>query len=184
MPNNESVFGPEVDVNVNFLDDTCMSDPRVLRIHDAAAETGLTPRAIRYYESLGLLRPCARSEGDHRLYDASDLERLQVIRELRDDAGFSLAEIAQLIEDEAVRDANRAAYAATDDPARQRRLIADSLARLDRRVSIIRAKIGRLEAMARTAEERRTRAAARLAELDAPPGRSDRARRRSRATAR
>lgn len=152
-----------------------MSHERFYRIHDAATETGLTPRAIRYYESLGLLRPCARSEGDHRLYDASDLERLEVIRGLRDDAGFSLAEIGQLLEDEAARDSNRAAYAETDDPDRQRALVADSLVRLERRISIIRTKVSRLEAMARSAEERGARARARLAELDrGTPGEASR----------
>ena len=65
-----------------------------------AADTGLTPRTIRYYEELGLLAPAARSEGAYRLYDTEDLERLRFIRGLRDDEGFSLAEIGQLLEDE------------------------------------------------------------------------------------
>src|SRR5665811_1127517 len=73
--------------------------PRLLRIQEVAAETGLTPRSIRYYEEFGLLRPAARSQGDYRLYDTSDLERLRFIRELRDDAGFSLAQIGLLLED-------------------------------------------------------------------------------------
>ena len=53
---------------------------RLLRINEVAAETGLTTRAIRYYEEIGLLEPAARSDGDYRLYDASDLERLRFIR--------------------------------------------------------------------------------------------------------
>ena len=80
---------------------------RLLRIQEVAADTGLTPRTIRYYEELGLLAPAARSEGAYRLYDAEDLERLRFIRGLRDDAGFSLAEIGQLLEDEAARARNR-----------------------------------------------------------------------------
>src|SRR5674536_85999 len=86
-----------------------MISERLLRIQEVAAETGLTPRSIRYYEEFGLLRPAARSQGDYRLYDTSDLERLRFIRELRDDAGFSLAEIGLLLEDEAarIRDAER-----------------------------------------------------------------------------
>ena len=65
-------------------------DPRLLRIQEVAAEVGLTPRSIRYYEEVGLLQPAARSEGAYRLYDESDIERLRFIRGLRDDAGFSL----------------------------------------------------------------------------------------------
>src|SRR2546422_11486626 len=34
--------------------------PRMLRIQEVAAETGLTARAIRYYEEIGLLQPAAR----------------------------------------------------------------------------------------------------------------------------
>ena len=79
----------------------------LLRINEVAAETGLTTRAIRYYEEMGLLEPAARSDGDYRLYDASDLDRLQFIRSLRDDAGFSLAQIGQLLEDDAARERNR-----------------------------------------------------------------------------
>src|SRR5512142_2350595 len=89
----------------------------LLRINEVAAETGLTPRTIRYYEELGLLAPAARSEGDYRLYDESDLERIRFIKGMRDDAGFSLAEIAQLLEDEAARERGHAAYHATEDPA-------------------------------------------------------------------
>ena len=77
------------------------AERRLLRINEVAAETGLTTRAIRYYEEIGLLEPAARSDGDYRLYDASDLDRLQFIRSLRDDAGFSLAQIGQLLEDDA-----------------------------------------------------------------------------------
>ena len=46
------------------------ADPALLRIQDVAAETGLTPRAIRYYEEIGLLEPAARSDGAYRLFDA------------------------------------------------------------------------------------------------------------------
>src|SRR5258706_8933599 len=95
--------------------DAPASDQRLLRIQEVAAEVGATTRAIRYYEEIGLLQPAARSEGDYRLYDQSDLERIRHIRELRDSAGFSLAEIGQLLEDEDGRAANRAAYQATDD---------------------------------------------------------------------
>lgn len=134
----------------------------LLRIQEVAAGTGLTPRAIRYYEEVGLLRPAARSGGDYRLYDADDLERLRYIKNLRDVAGFSLAEIGGLLEDEDVRARNRAAYRATDDPAERRRLLRESLARLDHQVATLRAKQERLETMIEAARERRARLLARL----------------------
>ena len=92
-------------------------DPGLLRIQEVAAEVGLTPRSIRYYEEVGLLEPAARSEGAYRLYDESDIARLRFIRGLRDDAGFSLTQIGQLLEDEAARERNRERFRATGDPA-------------------------------------------------------------------
>ena len=97
--------------------------PALLLIQEVAAETGLTPRTIRYYEELGLLAPAARSGGAYRLYDADDLDRLRFIRGLRDDAGFSLAEIRQLLEDEQARARNRERFRATQDPAERRALL-------------------------------------------------------------
>src|SRR5512142_717211 len=74
-----------------------------LRIHEVADLVGLTPRSIRYYEEMGLLSPSARSQGAYRLFDHLDVERLRFIKGLRDDAGFSIAEIRTLLEDEAAR---------------------------------------------------------------------------------
>src|SRR6478736_7857749 len=108
------------------------ANPGLLRINEVAAETGLTTRAIRYYEEVGLLEPAARAEGDYRLYDASDLDRLRFIRSLRDDAGFSLAQIGQLLEDDAARERNRARLRETGDPDERRELIIDARTRADR----------------------------------------------------
>ena len=137
------------------------------RIQEVAAELGLTTRSIRYYEELGLLRPAARSEGDYRLYDADDIERLGYIKGLRDDAGFSLAEIAQLLEDEGARTRNRARFRSTDDPDERRAIVKDALIRIDRQVGTLRTKIGRLEAMVAEAEARRAHLREHLAEVEA-----------------
>jgi DNA-binding transcriptional MerR regulator len=143
------------------------TEPRLLRIQEIATETGLTPRAIRYYEEMGLLAPAARSEGAYRLYDAEDLDRLRFIRGLRDDAGFSLAEIGQLLEDEAARASGRARFRATADIAERRRIVLEAIGTVDRQVSTLRAKIGRLEAMVAEATDRRAHLACHLEDLDA-----------------
>jgi MerR family transcriptional regulator, repressor of the yfmOP operon len=132
-----------------------MTAPPLLKIHEVAAETGLTPRTIRYYEELGLLEPAARSEGAYRLYDAEDLERLRFIRGLRDDAGFSLAEIGQLLEDEAVRVRNRTQFRASTDAREREAILADAIDRVDRQVATLRHKVSRLGAMIAEAERRR-----------------------------
>ena len=140
--------------------------PRLLRIQEVAARTGLTPRSIRYYEEIGLLRPAGRSRGAYRLYDASDLERLGFIRELRDDAGFSLAEIALLLEDEDARIRDSERFRATGEPAEKRAILRDLIARMDRQVSTLEAKEARLRAMIDAAEARRAHLRAHLAELE------------------
>lgn len=143
------------------------ASPRLLRITEAATEVGLTARSIRYYEEIGLLNPAARSEGAYRLYDADDVERLRFIRGLRDDAGFSLAEIGRLLEDEEARARNRDRFRSTSDPVERRGIVADALARIDGQVAILRAKEARLRSMIEEAEGRRRHLEDHLADLDA-----------------
>ena len=138
---------------------------RLLRIHEAAAEVGLTARSVRYYEEVGLLRPAARSEGDYRLYDDTDVERLRFIKGLRDDAGFSLAEIAQLLEGEAARERGHAAFHATADPAERKRILCERIASFDSQIQTLELKIGRLQTMVDETESRRARAVAKIAEF-------------------
>jgi len=137
----------------------------LLRIQQVAADVGLTTRSIRYYEELGLLKPAARSEGSYRLYDDDDLERLRFIKGLRDDAGFSLAEIGQLLEDEAARARNRERFRSTNDPDERTAIVEDAFVRVDRQIAILRDKIGRLEAMVTEAEGRRAHLEAHLDEI-------------------
>ena len=139
---------------------------RLMRIQEAAAEVGLTPRSVRYYEELGLLRPAARSEGDYRLYDDTDLERLRFIKGLRDDAGFSLVEISRLLEDEAARERDHAAFHATADPRERLRILRDRVASFEQQTQTLRTKIGRLQAMVDETEARRQRSLARIAEIE------------------
>jgi DNA-binding transcriptional MerR regulator len=142
---------------------------RLLRINEVAAEAGLTTRAIRYYEEIGLLEPAARSDGDYRLYDPSDLERLLFIRSLRDDAGFSLAQIGQLLEDEAARERNRERFREARDAAERRALVVDARTRVDHQIEILESKATRLATMIEEALERRRHLDAHLLEIDGGP---------------
>ncbi len=146
---------------------TIPTTPRLLRIQEVAADTGLTPRTIRYYEELGLLAPAARSEGAYRLYDTEDLERLRFIRGLRDDAGFSLSEIGQLLEDEVARARNRERFRAATDLTERRRIVVDAIAIVDRQVATLQAKTERLETMVTEAQGRRDHLLGHLEDLDA-----------------
>jgi DNA-binding transcriptional MerR regulator len=147
---------------------------RLLRINEVAAETGLTTRTIRYYEEIGLLEPAARSDGDYRLYDASDLDRLQFIRSLRDDAGFSLSQIRQLLEDEAARERNRERLRNTTDPAERRQYLGEAEERVLRQVALLDAKAARLAVMLDDARARLARIRGHLADLEDASGEAGR----------
>lgn len=54
-----------------------------MRIGEVAERTGLSPRAIRYYEEVGLVVPSARSRGGFRLYTEVDLRRLLLVRQMK-----------------------------------------------------------------------------------------------------
>ena len=68
---------------------------RLYAIGDLAAEFGVSPRAIRFYEDQGLLRP--QRIGGNRIYGSGDRARLQLI--LRGKRlGFALADIKELLD--------------------------------------------------------------------------------------
>ena len=67
-----------------------------LDIRDVARRTGLTSRALRFYEARGLLKPL-RTYNGRRFYGRGELERIQHILALKR-AGLSLAQIGKLTE--------------------------------------------------------------------------------------
>lgn len=69
-----------------------------LKIGEVAKRTGLTGRTLRHYDSLGLLEPSGRSDGDYRLYSEEDLTRLLAIQHLKS-LGLSLGEVQQALDD-------------------------------------------------------------------------------------
>ena len=65
-----------------------------LAIREVARRTGLTSRALRFYEARGLLRPL-RTYSGRRVYGAGELARIQQILALKR-AGLTLAQIGRL----------------------------------------------------------------------------------------
>ena len=59
---------------------------------------GVTIRTLRHYDEVGLLSPGGRSAAGYRIYEASDLERLQQILFYRE-LGFTLKEISTIVDD-------------------------------------------------------------------------------------
>ena len=77
-----------------------------MTVGEVSALTGVSIRALRHYDRIGLLPPAAVSEAGYRLYDESSLERLSAIlifRELQ----FPLKDIRAIL-DSPVYERNRA----------------------------------------------------------------------------
>jgi len=61
-----------------------------------AKQSGVNIETIRYYENIELMPDPMRSEGGHRLYNETHLQRLSFIRRCRE-LGFTLKEIRGLL---------------------------------------------------------------------------------------
>jgi DNA-binding transcriptional MerR regulator len=70
-------------------------------VGQVAGLTGVTVRSLHHYDAIGLLAPSGRSGAGYRLYDPSDLERLQQILFYRE-LGFSLEDIGAILSDPAM----------------------------------------------------------------------------------
>jgi MerR family copper efflux transcriptional regulator len=67
----------------------------LMTVGELARRTGLSVKAIRQYEALGLIYSAGRSEGNYRLFDESALWCAQVIGKLRS-LGLTIKQIEQL----------------------------------------------------------------------------------------
>jgi len=64
----------------------------MLKVGELAVCAGMTVRTLHHYDSIGLLRPSARSDAGYRLYARDDVARLHNIQALRA-FGMSLSDI-------------------------------------------------------------------------------------------
>jgi DNA-binding transcriptional MerR regulator len=102
-----------------------------MQIGRFARLTGLTVKALRHYDELGLLRPAAVDpETGYRTYEAEQVERAEQIRTLRR-LELPLDEIAALL--------------STDDPAAQKRVLVAHQRRTALRETELRSILQRLQ---------------------------------------
>lgn len=110
-----------------------------LTIGKLAKAAGVGVETVRFYQRKGLLEEPARAGGIRR-YDERDVRRLRFIRRAQA-AGFTLAEIGELL-----------ALDAGEDRSRARALAEQRIAALDARIAELleaRAKLSRLAAECR-----------------------------------
>jgi DNA-binding transcriptional MerR regulator len=72
-------------------------DNALLTTGEMARCSNNTLRTVRFYEEEGILRPARRTEGGHRLFEKSELDRLMLVTDMRM-AGLSLDEIKQILD--------------------------------------------------------------------------------------
>lgn len=107
----------------------------LISIGGLAQATGVKVSTIRYYESVGLLQPPGRTEGNRRLYGPDAISRLGFIRHSRE-LGFDVEAIRQLLQ---LSDRPEASCTAVDSIAR-------------RHLLEIKSRIKRLKALEREVE--------------------------------
>jgi MerR family copper efflux transcriptional regulator len=67
-----------------------------MRIGELAEQAGVTTKAIRYYERIGVLPAAARTEAGYRRYEPDTLTRLRFVAAAQA-VGLSLGEIREVI---------------------------------------------------------------------------------------
>ncbi len=77
-----------------------MGTAAVFTIGELAKRTGLPVKTIRFYSDEGLLPPTDRTDAGYRLYDATAMARLELVRTLRE-LGLGLADVERALTREA-----------------------------------------------------------------------------------
>lgn len=72
------------------------AEEETMTIKELAEKANITPRAIRYYEEIGILTGIKRDRYNRRRYTKRDLYQLRLLKRARNLLGLSLEEIKEL----------------------------------------------------------------------------------------
>ena len=109
-----------------------------MNISEAARESGLSARTIRYYEQVELIAPAGRASNGYRDYDVAAVAELRFIHRARE-VGFSVDECRQLLQIQ--RDPGR-------HSAHVKALVLEKCDEIERRIKGLRSMKTTLAAMA------------------------------------
>ena len=135
-------------------EDAAQQDGPLLGIGAAAQQLGVSERALRYYQQLGLLVPASTTPGGLRRYSPADLARVERIRELQTLLGLNLDEIAVVLRNE-------------DRIAQIRLTWHDERTSVDERRQLAREGLALQESLRDTVQAKRAALTSFLADLDA-----------------
>lgn len=140
---------------------------QLLGIGAAAERAGVSQRALRYYQQIGLLTPCGCTPGGLRRYSEEDLARVARIRQLQELLGLDLDAIARVLKDEDRRAQIKRAYLDEGTSREERQeLLRESLDLQQRLRAIVEAKLRGIEGFLADLDARISRT---HALLDQPP---------------
>ncbi len=159
--NTQTAAGPEPSAQEGPL----------LGIGAAAARAGVSERALRYYQQLGLITPCHCTPGGMRRYSEDDLARVARIRQLQALLGLNLDEISVVLrhEDRMAQIKRAWRHENTSDEER-RELLHESLDLHRQLRTTVEAKRRAIEGFLADLDARIARASDLLEQMTAPAG--------------
>ncbi len=144
---------------------------RLLGIGAAAARAGVSERALRYYQQLGLITPCGSTPGGMRRYSEDDLARVARIRQLQVLLGFNLDEVAVVLRHEdRMAEIKRTYLHENTSDAERRELVREGLQLQHDLRATVEAKRQAIEGFLADLDARIARSTDLLAQMTAPAG--------------
>ncbi|MDP4127973.1 MAG: MerR family transcriptional regulator [Bacillota bacterium] len=116
-----------------------------LKIDQVSLQSGLTKRAIRYYEEIGILPPPQRSEGGIRYYTQEHVELLKKIKDTKDALGISLDELQHFISLSKIIEVQKEGYKQSSERIERKEKLLEIISTFNKEIELIDQKISKIE---------------------------------------